>query len=154
MSPATTASNKATFRRLHDAMNTGDVDLISKTIDEVVEPDLVFHAPVPVRANGVEALKQVMAVLLRVYPDLHLVVEDLIAEADKVVGRTTVTGTHRGESMGIQPTGKSVKYNEIFIFRFVNGHVAEIWGVVDVFSQLQQLGASLPATRAPSRTGA
>jgi predicted ester cyclase len=154
MSTAQTTTNKATFRRLHDAMNTGDIGFISKTIDEVVEPDVLFHAPVPVGASGIQALKQVMAVLLRVYPDLHLRVEDLIAEGEKVVGRTTVTGTHRGEYMGIEPTGKSVTYNEIFIFRFVNGQVAEIWGVVDVFSQLQQLGVSLPAMPAPSRTGA
>jgi steroid delta-isomerase-like uncharacterized protein len=153
-SAAQTTSNKTTFRRLHDAMNTGDVKLISETIDEVVEPDVLFHAPVPVGASGVQALKQVMVVLLRVYPDLHLVVEDLIAEEDKVVGRTTVTGTHRGEYMGIQPTGKSVAYNEIFIFRFVNGRIAEIWGVVDVLSQLQQIGVSFPVTLAPSRTGA
>jgi hypothetical protein len=135
-------------------MNTRDVELVSKTIDDVVAPDLLFHAPVPVGANGVQALKQVMAILLRVYPDLHLMVEDLIAEGDKVVGRTTVTGTHRGEYMRIKPTGKSVTYNEIFIFRFVNGRVAEIWGVVDVLSQLQQLGVSLPVTLAPSRAGA
>ncbi len=154
MSTAQTTSNKATFTRLHDAMNTGDVGFISKTIDAVVEPDLLFHAPVPVGANGVQALKQVMAILLRVYPDLHLAVEDLIAEGDKVVGRTTVTGTHRGEYLGIEPTGKSVTYNEIFIFRFVDGRVAEIWGVVDVLSQLQQLGVTVPATLAPSRTGA
>lgn len=78
--------------------------------------------------------------LLRIYPDIHLTVEDLIAEGDKVVGRTTVTGTHRGEFMGLPPTGKSVTYNEIFIFRFVDGKVAETWGVVDVFAQIRQLG--------------
>ena len=65
--------------------------------------------------------------LLRIYPDIHLTVEDLIAEGDKVVGRTTVTGTHRGEFMGLAPTGKSITYNEIFIFRFVDGKVAETW---------------------------
>jgi predicted ester cyclase len=43
--------------------------------------------------------------------------------------------------MGMQPTGKPIKYNEIFIFRFVNGRVAETWGVADVLSQLRQLGA-------------
>jgi hypothetical protein len=42
--------------------------------------------------------------------------------------------------MGVPPTGRSVTYNEIFIFRFVNGRIAETWGVVDVFSQLKQLG--------------
>ena len=48
--------------------------------------------------------------------------------------------------MGVPPTGKSVTYNEIFIFRFVNGRVAKTWGVVDVFSQLKQLGV-IPAQR-------
>jgi predicted ester cyclase len=54
--------------------------------------------------------------------------------------RDTVTGTHQGEYMGIPPTGTSVTYNEIFIFRFVNGRIAETWGVVDVLSQMKQLG--------------
>ncbi|HEX9833429.1 MAG TPA: ester cyclase [Mycobacterium sp.] len=54
----------------------------------------------------------------------------LIAGGDKVVGRTTGTGTHSGEFMGLAPTGRSVAYNEIFIFRFVDGRVAETWGVV------------------------
>jgi SnoaL-like polyketide cyclase len=64
----------------------------------------------------------------------------LVAEGDKVVGRNSVTGTHQGEYMGLAPTGKSVAYNEIFIFRFTGGRIAETWGVVDVFSQLKQLG--------------
>jgi predicted ester cyclase len=42
--------------------------------------------------------------------------------------------------MGLAPAGKSVAYDEIFIFRFVNGRIAETWGVVDVFSQMKQLG--------------
>jgi predicted ester cyclase len=94
----------------------------------------------PVEATGAQALKQVWAVLLRAFPDLHVAVEDVIAEGDKVVCRNTVTGTHQGEYMGRPPTGKSVTYNEIFIIRFVNGRVAETWGVVDVVSQMKQLG--------------
>jgi predicted ester cyclase len=89
----------------------------------------------------VQTLKEmVFARLYRAFPDLHITVEDLIEEGDKVVERDTVTGTHQGEYMGLPPTGKSVAYNEIFIMRFVNGRIAEIWGVVDVFSQMKQLG--------------
>jgi predicted ester cyclase len=83
----------------------------------------------------------VWAILLRAYPDLHVTIEDLIAEGDKVVARNTVTGTHQGEYLGVAPTGRAVTYNEIFIFRFVNGMIAETWGVVDVVSQLKQFGA-------------
>jgi len=95
-------------------------------------------------ATGAELLKQVWAMLLRVYPDIHLTVEDVIAEGDKVVARNTVTGTHQGEFMGLAPTGKPVTYKEIFIFRFVDGRVAETWGVVDVYAQMKQLGV-IPA---------
>jgi steroid delta-isomerase-like uncharacterized protein len=115
------------IRRLHDAIE-GDVELISQAIDEIVEPDVLFHAPVPSGATGAQALKQVWPVLLRAYPDLHITIEDLIEEGDKVVSRNTVTGTHKGEYMGLPPTGKTVTYREIFIYRFANGRIAEIWG--------------------------
>lgn len=138
---STAARNKATFRRFHDATNTGDLEAISKVIDEVVEPNVLFHTPVPIAATGAQALKQIWAVLLRAFPDIHVAVEDVIAEGDKVVCRNTVTGTHRGEYRGLPPTGKSVRYDEIFVIRFVDGRVAEMWGVADVLSQLQQLGA-------------
>jgi hypothetical protein len=140
MSPAQETSNKATFRRFQDATNTGDAELISKTIDEVVEPDVLIRTPLPVEVTGAQALKEVFARLHRAFPDLHITVEDLIAEGDKVVGRNSVTGTHEGEYMGLPPTGKSVAYSEIFIVRFVTGRIAETWGVVDVLSQMKQLG--------------
>lgn len=138
------ASNKATFRRLHDATNSGDVELISKTIDDVFEPDVLIRTPLPIEAEGAQAVKQLWATLLRAYPDVHVTVEDLIAEGDKVVCRNVVTGTHRGEYMGIPPTGKSVTYNEMFIARFEGGRIVETWGVVDVLSQMRQLGVAQP----------
>ena len=141
MSSAQATSNKATFRRFHDAMNTGDAEVISKTIDEVFEPDVLIRTPLPVDATGAQAIKEVFRRLYRAFPDLHVTVEDLIEEGDKVVGRNSVTGTHQGEYIGLAPTGKSITYNEIFIFRFAGGRIAETWGIVDVFSQLRQLGA-------------
>jgi predicted ester cyclase len=138
------ASNKATLTRLHDALNSGDAELISKTIDEVFDPDVRLATPLPVDATGAQALKQAWAILLRAYPDLHVTVDDLIAEGDKLVARNTVTGTHHGEYMGVPPTGKPVTYNEIFIVRFAGDRIAETWGVVDVLSQMKQLGV-IPA---------
>ncbi|WP_326823734.1 ester cyclase [Streptosporangium sp. NBC_01756] len=140
MSTAQETSNKATFARFHDAGNTRDAELVSKTFDEVVAPNVLFHAPVPSEATGVQALKEVWAVLLRAFPDIHVEVEEVIAEGDKLVSRNTVTGTHLGEFRGLPPTGRSMTYNEIFVFRFDGGRIAEIWGVVDVFSQMRQLG--------------
>jgi len=140
MATAQETRNKATFRRFQDATNTGDAELISKTIDEIVEPDVLIRTPSPIEATGAEALKEVFARLHRAFPDLHVTVEDVIAEGDRIAARNSVTGTHRGDYMGLAPTGRRVTYNEMFIVRFVDGRIAETWGVVDVFSQMKQLG--------------
>ncbi|MEX0168276.1 ester cyclase [Streptomyces sp. LMG1-1-1.1] len=141
MSAAVAERNIATLHRFHTAVNSGDPDTIAKAFDEYLAPDLVFHAPVAVGTTGPEALKRVWEVLLGAFPDLRVVVEETIAEGDKVVSRNTVTGTHRGDYQGLAPTGRTVTYGEIFILRFVDGRIAEIRGVVDVLSQLRQLGA-------------
>ena len=140
MSTAQVSSNKATLRRFDEVINTGDEEVISKTIDELFEPDVLIRTPLPIQATGAQAFKEVFTTLRRAYPDLHIKIEDLIEEGDRVVSRNTVTGTHHGEYMGHPPTGKSVTYNEIFICRFVNGRIAETWGIVDVLSQMRQLG--------------
>lgn len=134
------ASNKAAFLRILDASNSHDEGLIATTVDEVFQPDVRMGTPLPIAATGSEAVKEVYATLHGAFPDLHIAVEDLISEGDKVVARHTVTGTHQGEYLGLPPTGTSVTYNEIFIFRFVDNRIAETWGVVDVLAQLKQLG--------------
>ncbi|WCB91537.1 hypothetical protein DSM104299_00208 [Baekduia alba] len=141
MPTAQETSNIAAFHRFHDATNSGDGERIARTIDELVAPDAVIHAPLPMDATGPELLKVVWTGLLRAYPDVHITVEDLIAKDDKIVSRQTVTATHQGEHLGLAPTGRSVSYNEMFIVRYVDGQVAETWGVVDVFAQMKQLGA-------------
>ncbi|TDC02870.1 ester cyclase [Nonomuraea longispora] len=141
MSVITTVErNKETLRRFHDAVSTGDEEIISRTIDEVVQPDVQIRTPLPIETKGTSAMKEVLAVLHRAFPDLHVEIEDVIAEGDKVVTRNTVTGTHRGEYMGVPPTGRFITYKEILIARFTDGRVAETWAVVDVMSQMRQLG--------------
>lgn len=143
----------AAFRRLHEVVNSGDARLVERTIDEVVAPDVVVRTPLPIGTTGVEALKEVFRRLLRAFPDLHIEVEDTITEGDKTVYRNTVTGTHRGEYMGVAPTGRTIRYEEIFIMRTAGGRIAETWGVVDIAAQMRQLGL-LPAVPAPVGGGA
>jgi steroid delta-isomerase-like uncharacterized protein len=140
MSTGHETSNTATVKRLIDAANTHDAELISKTFDEVFEPTVLIRTPLPVQASGAQAFKEVFATLHRAFPDLHVTIDDCIEEGDGVVCRNTVTGTHQGAYMGLPPTGRSVVCNEVFILRLVNGRIAETWGVVDVLSQMKQLG--------------
>lgn len=144
MSEGQTAINKAACIRGPQAVNSGDADLISTTFDEVFDPDVLIGTPLPTGTTGVEALKEVFTKLLGAFPDLHITIEDVIAEGDKVVSRNTVSGTHQGEYMGIPPTGKVVTWKEIMIVRFEDGRITETWGVADVLSQMRQLGV-IPA---------
>jgi steroid delta-isomerase-like uncharacterized protein len=132
--------NQAVIRRFHDATNSGDLEQISRAIDELVALDAVVRTPLPIDATGPEVLKVVFARLLRAFPDLHVTIEDLIPGGDRVVSRNTVTGTHLGDYMGHPGTSRPVTYDEIFIFRFADGRIAETWGVVDVLAQMRQLG--------------
>jgi steroid delta-isomerase-like uncharacterized protein len=151
MSAAQLTNNKATLERLHQALNSGNHALISTTIDDVFHPDVRIGTPLPIGTSGAQALKEVWTTLLRAYPDLHVTVQDMFGEEDRLVARNTVTGTHLGGYLGLSPTGRSVTYDEMIIVRFADGRIAETWGVVDLLSQLTQLGA-IPAwhDRSPS----
>jgi SnoaL-like polyketide cyclase len=75
-------TNKAVVRCFHHATNSGDAKLISRTIDEVVEPDALIRTPLPLDVTGAQALKVIFGTLRRAFPDLHVQIEDLIAEDD------------------------------------------------------------------------
>jgi predicted ester cyclase len=81
-------------------------------------------------------------VLLSAFPDLRMDVEDLIASGDKTVARVRATATHQGEFMGMPPTGNRVEMTLVDIMRFDGaGRVCEHWGVADMLSLMQQIGA-------------
>ena len=79
--------------------------------------------------------------MLAAFPDLHVDVKDLIAEGEKLVTRYSVHGTHKGELMGIPPTGKEVSITGVAIDRFENGLSVEHWEIIDQVGLMQQIGA-------------
>jgi predicted ester cyclase len=133
-------SQKAMFTRIIAAANAHDDKAMSETFDEFFDPNVVIHRSLLGDTDGVEAIKEIFITLHRAFPDLYVRTDDLLEEGDKVVARQTVTGTNQGELMGRPATGRSVTYDEIFIFRFANQRVVEIWGVVDFLSLMRQLG--------------
>jgi predicted ester cyclase len=82
-------------------------------------------------------------------PDLRVTIEELVAEGDKVAVRRSYEGTHRGELLGIPPTGKQVRIGGISIFRLTEGKIAEHWEQLDRLALMQQLGV-IPAPAAPA----
>ena len=131
-------ANKAIPRRITDeAWNRGNLAIL----DELVAPDFVRHTPLrPEGIHGIEGFKDHVARLRAGFPDAQFLIEDEIAEGDRVVNRWTFRGTHRGDFAGIPATGKAVTMTAIGIVRIADGKIAEIWDEADAMGVLQQLG--------------
>ncbi|HEY7122375.1 MAG TPA: ester cyclase [Ktedonobacterales bacterium] len=134
--------NKAIVRRIwEEVFNRRNLALA----DELLTPDSINHETPPgVTAEGPESLKQIVTMLKAAFPDFRMTVEDMIAEGDQVVSRTTLSGTHQGTFMGIPPTGKRFRQQQIHVVRVSDGKAAEHWAVRDDVGMMQQLGV-MPA---------
>ncbi len=130
--------NKAVVRRMLDELfNKGNLDLTEGSL----APDFVEHVPsMPEDLHGIEAFKQYVGGYRSAFPDIHIEVEDQVAEGDRVATRWTGTGTHEGELMGIAPTGNRVEVAGMVISRISGGKIAESWSNYDVMGMMQQLG--------------
>lgn len=135
----TEADNKDVVHRLHgEIWSEGNLELV----DEIVAEDYVEHNPtVPHEARGPTDYKQSVELFRTAFPDLTLTEEDTIAEGDRVVSRVTVQGTHEGEFLGVDPSGKTVEVEGIVINRLEGGRLVESWPLADMLSLMQQLGA-------------
>jgi steroid delta-isomerase-like uncharacterized protein len=112
-----------------------------KTWDELMANDVIHHFnsdPKPI--VGLAANKAFNASLFQGFPDIQHTIEDIIAEGDKVVYRTTLKGTHTGEFMGIPPTGKSFVINDFNLLRIAEGKIVESWYDCNLLAVMQQLG--------------
>lgn len=117
--------NKATIRRVFaEFVNRGD----SSLVDELYRPDIVDHAGLPGAPEGAEGVKYTIAGLRAAFPDFHVTIEDISAHDDMVVIHNTWRGTHRGELLGMAPTGRTFLSVGIVIWRFdEEGRIAERW---------------------------
>ena len=137
--------HSATMRRTYDLINGGDLDAFGELLAE----GFIEHEELPGLAPTKEGVLELFRGYKAAFPDLRMDAEDILASGDKAVARVKATGTQTGEFMGMPASGKSVDIQLIDIMRFDDaGLVCEHWGVMDMLSMLQQLGAApegLPA---------
>ena len=137
--------HSATMRRTYDLINAGDIDAFGELLAE----GFIEHEELPGLAPTKEGVLELFRGYKAAFPDLRMDAEDILASGDKAVARVKATGTQKGEFMGMPASGKSVDIQLIDIMRFDDaGLVCEHWGVMDMLSMLQQLGAApegLPA---------
>jgi predicted ester cyclase len=129
--------NEAIVRKAVEAFNRNDLD----AVDRLFAAGYVDHDPS--RAGlppGPEGVKQAWSMFRTAFPDLRATIEETIAEGDRVAVRGEIHGTHRGELMGIPPTGNKVTVELIDINRIENGELVERWGEADMLGMMRQLG--------------
>lgn len=132
------AQNKAAMRRIYEELwNQGNFDVV----DEIVAPDYVGYLPTPPEApSGRDGLVWLIQAYRAAFPDIHVQVEDQIAEGDKVLTLITIQGTHRGQFMQMAPTNKKISVEAFVLTRFENGRNVEGRVGLDRLALLQQLG--------------
>jgi len=133
--------NKALLRRWFDEVwNKKNAD----AIDEMLAADGIAHGlsddeNQPLK--GPAGFKPFHEVFRGAFPDIEVVVEDMIAEGDKVVARCSVRGKHTGDHLGIAASNSPVLFTGIAIVRIENGMIAEAWNNFDFLKMNRQIGA-------------
>jgi steroid delta-isomerase-like uncharacterized protein len=132
--------NKAIVERFEEAFAANDV----ATIDELCDPNLVDHNPVPGQGPALAGFKETIAMYKSIFPDSAVTLGDVIADGDLVATRWAVSGTHEAEFFGVPATGKRVTVEGMNFYRLADGKITDVWTQFDGLGLMQQLGA-LPA---------
>jgi steroid delta-isomerase-like uncharacterized protein len=124
-------------RVFKEILNEGRLEVA----DEIVAPTFRLHSPTrPEPFEGPAGFKVFVADLRRGFPDLKVVIDQIIAEGDVVSIRSHVTGTHLGTYRGIPPTGRTIEQSQLHMFRVADGQIDESWQEIDGLGIMQQLG--------------
>jgi len=129
--------NKAIVVAYVQAVNNRNLS----TLDKIVSKDIIVHDTEI--QSGLNATKQFIKTLLVAFPDLHVTLDHIIAEDDKVVAFTTANGTHKGvlAFAPVTPTGKHISAKSADLYKISNGKIVEQWDITDVLDVLTKIGA-------------
>jgi predicted ester cyclase len=133
--------NKAAIRRFVEEYKNGHDPAV---IDELFSPDFVTHFRLPGVTPDLRGFRAVGSAVIGAMPDVTATLEDLLADGEKIIERTSATGTHTHPLLGIPATHRTVKFTEIHIYRFQHGKIVEHWPEVDFYALFAQIGV-IPA---------
>ena len=134
-------ADKAVVRRFVDEYQTGHDVAVA---EELLADDFVDHSPFGPLSPDRDGVLALFGMLFAAFPDLRAEIHQQFGEGDTVITRKTFHGTHRGDFMGIPPSGADVAFDVIDIVRVRDGKMTEHWNVVDALALMTQLGA-IPA---------
>jgi predicted ester cyclase len=124
-------------------------------LDDLIAPDFALHSSVLGEVRGATAFKESALALVKPCPDLQVTVDDLLAaEHNIVVARVTYRGTDTGGVLpGAAPTGKPFEFTALYLWRVIDGRLAELWQEADRLRLVQQLGSQAAPSAGASRKG-
>ena len=122
--------------RVEVLFNRGELD----RVEEFVTEDFVNHEAWPGEDPGYEGFRLRLERLRSAVPDIHLEIHEIVAAGDLVAYRATLTGTHRGELLGMAPTNKGFRVQHMHMLRMREDRACEHWATRDDLGMLQQLG--------------
>jgi steroid delta-isomerase-like uncharacterized protein len=145
------ADAKSIVRRLYEEVwNKRKTELVT----ELIAPSHALQSPnVSGASVGPQAYKRQVLLLIAGFPDLQWAIEDLIAEKDKVVSCWIITGTHKGEYMGVPATNKKISVDGITIHHVANGKIIDSYASWNIWGMMEQLGVA-PALGQPRSASA
>jgi steroid delta-isomerase-like uncharacterized protein len=130
-------ANTQTQKKMGEAINNGRLE----DFRQIFAPDVLDHDAAPDQGKGPEGFIQFFSGLRSSFPDLAVAIDHTVADEDNISIAYTLTGTHKGDFMGVPATGERIKARGLQIARFENGKIVERWGSSDELGILKQIGA-------------
>jgi steroid delta-isomerase-like uncharacterized protein len=131
-----TEDNKALVRRWFEELDKRNFAII----DELIPEDYIDHnPPLPELPPGREGVRQASLRLFAAFPDAVHILDDQMAEGDKVMTRLTTRATFQGEIFGLEPTGRQIEVRGIAVHRVADGRLVEHWAHLDMAGFMRQL---------------
>ena len=115
-----------------------------EVFEQLFADDFVDHTTQPGTTPDKAGVRKLYTYLRQAFPDFHAEIHWQLADGDRVTTYKTYRGTHRGEFLGVAPTGRKVQFETVDVMRVQDGKITEHWGVANLFSLMQQLGPLPP----------
>ena len=131
--------NLEATKRLGEAVSSGNL----QALNEIFSADVIEHDPAPGQGRGPGGFIQLFTMMRTAFPDLKVTVDYIVQDENNLAMAYKIRGTHKGDFMGIAPTGKTFEARGMQIGRYENGKIVERWGSSDELGLIKQLGGSI-----------
>ena len=131
--------NLDTNKRLGEAVSTGNLQVLN----EIFAPNVIENDPAPDQGKGPQGFIDFFTTLRTAFPDLKVTVDQLVQDDHNIAMAYKIHGTHKGDFLGIAPTGKTISARGVQIAKFANGKIIERWGSSDELGLVKQLGGTI-----------